>query len=328
MAAKYGPIHHSKSPRYTGIRTYMKLPNEQTTDDVDVAVVGLPFDTAASYRTGSRFGPPAIREISMLLRPANAFHKINPFDHCSAVDYGDLPVLPGHIHESYDIISDTYQKLGQNQVIPIGLGGDHSVTLGELRGLAEVHGPLSLIQFDAHGDTWDNYWGKKYTHGTPFRRATEEQIIDPNNSIQIGLRGTVYDPEDLNEARQLGFDIVPADELRQLSPQKLNERIKNQVGDKPVFVTFDIDFFDPAFAPGTGTPEPGGFTSFEGLDFVRHLPDLDFVGFDLVEVLPALDQSEISAQLGAAIVYEFMSLVALQKRASKERHLNAEKGVR
>ncbi|WP_138418763.1 agmatinase [Aquibacillus sediminis] len=313
---KFGPSHHSTAPRYTGIRTYMKLPNVQETEDVDIAVVGLPFDTAASYRSGTRFGPSGIREISMLLRPSNAFHKINPFDYCSVIDYGDLPLIPGHIHDTYEVIRENYRHLAENNVIPIGLGGDHSITLGELRGLSEVYGPLSLIHFDAHGDTWDNYWGKKYTHGTPFRRALEEDILDPHSSIQIGLRGTVYDPSDVDEAKNMGFDVITTDELRKLTPTSLSERVKNRVNNKPVFLTFDIDFFDPAYVPGTGTPEPGGLTSIEGLDFVRHLSkDLNFVGFDLVEVLPALDHAEVTAQLGASIVYEFISLLALQKRS-------------
>ncbi|WP_085994119.1 agmatinase [Oceanobacillus senegalensis] len=311
---KFGPIHYSNAPRYTGIRTYMKLPHTTETDGVDMAVVGLPFDTAASYRSGARFGPSSIREISMLLRPSNAFHKINPFDHCSVIDYGDLPLIPGHIHESYDIMGEHYAKLAKNKIIPIGLGGDHSITLGELRGLAEVYGPLSLVHFDAHGDTWDNYWGKKYTHGTPFRRATEEEIINPNTSIQIGLRGTVYDPNDMDEAKDIGFDVLTTDDVKTMSAQSLSERIQNRVKDTPVFLTFDIDCFDPAYAPGTGTPEPGGLTSYEGINFVRHLPDVHYVGFDLVEVLPALDHAEITSQLGANMVYEFISLIARQKK--------------
>lgn len=310
---KYGPTNHSHSPRYTGVRTFMKLQHLQKTEDVDIAIVGLPFDTAASYRSGARFGPSGLREMSMLLRPSNAYHKINPFDYCSVIDYGDLPLIPGHIHDTYQIINENYSLFAKNNVIPIGLGGDHSVTLGELRGLAEHYGPLSLVHFDAHGDTWDNYWGKKYTHGTPFKRALEENIIDPNSSIQIGLRGTVYDPSDVDEAKKMGFEVITMDELHTISPQELKKYIENRVGNNPVFLTFDIDFFDPAYAPGTGTPEPGGVTSYEGLNYVRNLPNLNYAGFDLVEVLPALDNAEITAQLGASIVYEFISLIAMYR---------------
>lgn len=313
---KYGPIHFSHAPRYTGIRTFMKVPHMKSLDNVDIAIVGLPFDTGASYRSGARFGPSAIREISMLLRPSNAFHKINPFDYYSVIDYGDLPLIPGHIHDSYEIIKNAYKTFAENNIIPIGLGGDHSITLGELRGLSEVYGTLSLVHFDAHGDTWDNYWGKKYTHGTPFKRAFEEKIIDPNKSIQIGLRGTVYDPADIDEAKNMGFEVITVDKLHSLSAQQLSERIKETVGNNPVFLTFDIDFFDPAYAPGTGTPEPGGVSSFEGMNYVRHLPNLNYIGFDLVEVLPALDHAEITAHLGANIVYEFLSILALYRSKS------------
>lgn len=311
---KYGPVHYSYAPRYTGIRTYMKVPHRESLEDIDIAIVGLPFDTGASYRSGARFGPAAIREISMLLRPANAFHKINPFDYLSVIDYGDLPLIPGHIHDSYEVIKNAYKRFAEKKIIPIGLGGDHSVTLGELRGLSEVYGTLSLVHFDAHGDTWDNYWGKKYTHGTPFKRALEEKIIDPKRSIQIGLRGTVYNPEDMEEAKEMGFTVITVDELRSLSAQQLSERIKETVQENPTFLTFDIDFFDPAYAPGTGTPEPGGMTSYEGMNYVRHLPNLNYVGFDLVEVLPALDHAEITAQLGANIVYEFLTILALYRK--------------
>lgn len=311
---KYELINHSNAPRYTGIRTFMKLPHTNNINDVNIAIVGLPFDTGTSYRPGSRFGPSAIREISMLLRPANAFHKINPFDYYTAIDYGDLPLIPGDIHETYRIIQESYSNLAKKNVIPVGLGGDHSITLGELRGLSKVHGPLSLVHFDAHGDTWDNYWGKKYTHGTPFKRALEENVIDPSSSIQIGLRGTVYNPSDVDEAENMGFNVIRVDELRSISAQQLSERIKKQVGNNPVFLTFDIDFFDPAYAPGTGTPEPGGVTSYEGLNYVRHLPDINYVGFDLVEVLPALDHTENTAHLGASIIYEFLSILALHKK--------------
>jgi agmatinase len=296
----------------------MKLPHVQDLEGVDVAIVGLPFDTGASYRAGARFGPSGIREISMLLRPANTYHKINPFHYCSVIDYGDLPLIPGEIHDCYQIIKEYYIKFARQRVIPIGLGGDHSITLGELRGLAEVYGPLSLVHFDAHGDTWDNYWGKKYTHGTPFKRATEEGIIEPSRSIQIGLRGTSYGAEDLDEAKEMGFKILTADDVHQLKAKQLSEEISKTIGTNPTFLTFDIDFFDPAYAPGTGTPEPGGFSSYVGLNFVRNLPDLDYKGFDLVEVLPALDCSEITAQLGAAVIYEFITKVALKIKSERE----------
>lgn len=313
---KYGPDTSGKAPRFTGISTFMKFPHTNDLEGVDVTVVGLPFDTLSSYRSGSRFGPSAIREISGFLRPANGYHKIHPFRYLSVTDYGDLPLLPGYHEDSYDIIEKAYTKIAQANVIPIGLGGDHSNTLAELRGLAKVHGPLSLIQFDAHGDTWDNYWGKKYTHGTPFRRAMEENIIDPHTSIQIGMRGTLYEPDDFDEARGFGFDLISAEQVREMTASELAQRIKARVGDRPVFFTFDIDFFDPSVAPGTGTPEVGGFTSAEGLTYMRKLTDINYVGFDVVEVSPSHDVSQITSLLAANIAYEFVCLQAVAKRAS------------
>jgi agmatinase len=313
---KFGPDTSGKAPRFTGINTFMKFPHTTELEGVDLTVVGLPFDTLASFRSGARFGPSAIREISALLRPSNAHHKIHPFRHLSVTDYGDLPLLPGYHEDTYNRIEEAYTRIANAGVIPIGLGGDHSVTLAELRGLSKVYGPLSLIQFDAHGDTWDNYWGKKYTHGTPFRRAMEEGILDPHTSVQVGLRGTLYEPDDFEEARSFGFDLISAEEVHELSVNEIANRIKARVGDKPVFLTFDIDFFDPSVAPGTGTPEVGGFNSSDGIKFVQSLTGVNFIGFDVVEVLPAHDVSQITALLAANIAYEFVCLKAVEKRAA------------
>lgn len=311
---KHGPDTSGKAPRFTGIRTFMKFPHEQDLKAADVAVVGIPFDTGASFRAGARFGPSAIRDISAFLRPANGFHGINPFQSLSVVDYGDLPIIPGYMEDSYETIGREIKKIASEGVIPIGIGGDHSITLAELRGLSEIYGPLSLVQFDAHGDTWDNYWGKKYTHGTPFRRAMEEGILDPHSSIQLGMRGTLYDPNDFDEARGFGFDVVPAEELRKLTPEQAAERVRNRVGNRPTFLTFDIDFYDPAYAPGTGTPEIAGFTSAEGLAYLQQLTGIRFIGYDLVEVLPSFDVSQITSLLAANMIYEFISLIAVGKR--------------
>lgn len=311
---KYGPDTSGSAPRYLGIRTFMKFPHQQDLQNVDCTVVGLPFDTLASYRSGARFGPAAIREISSLLRPTNAFHKVHPFRHLSVTDYGDLPLLPGYHEDTYKVIEEEYTKIGEAGVVPVGLGGDHSITLAELRGLYKTYGPLSLVQFDAHGDTWDSYWGKKYTHGTLFRRAMEEQILDPHTSVQVGMRGTIYEPDDFEEAREFGFDLISAEEVRTLSADELANRIRIRVGDRPVFFSFDIDFFDPATAPGTGTPEVGGFTSAEGIRYMQALTGINFVGFDIVEVLPAHDVSQITALLAASVAYEFICLKAMGAR--------------
>ena len=311
----------TQSPRFSGIRTFMRLPQAADLREAgaEVAVIGIPFDTAASFRTGARFGPSAIRDISVLLRPSNQFHGINALEHLRVVDHGDVPVVPGDIARTYAGIEDQWAECIAAGAIPIGLGGDHSVTLGELRALARRHGPLALVQFDSHSDTWDNYWGVRYTHGTAFRRACEEGLLDTSHSIQVGLRGSEYAPGDLDEARGLGFEVLLAQDLLSMSPAEAAGAVRRRVDGHPAFLSFDIDFFDPAFAPGTGTPEAGGPTSAFGLQAVRHLSGIPFVGFDVVEVLPAHDASAITALLAATIVFEFLALIAVPRSAALQR---------
>jgi len=305
----------SQVPRFSGIRTFMRLPHVPRVDEgrPDVAIVGIPFDTGASFRPGARFGPAAIRDISVLLRPSNQFHKINALERLRVADAGDALAIPGEIARTYENMAQQWAHLAKASIIPIGLGGDHSVTLGELRGLTQQYGPLALVHFDAHTDTWDNYWGVRYTHGTPFRRACEEGLLDAAHSIQVGLRGSEYAPGDLDETRQLGFQVLLAQDLLSLSPAEVAETVRRRVGGRRAFFSFDIDFFDPAFAPGTGTPEVGGPTSAFGLQTVRHLTGVEFVGFDVVEVLPAHDVSAITALLAASLAFEFLALVAVHR---------------
>lgn len=307
----------TQNPRFSGIRTFMRLPYEPAPegDHADVAVIGIPFDTAASFRSGARFGPAAIRDISVLLRPSNQFHALNAFERVRVVDAGDVLAIPGDIVRTYDSIRHSWSRLLHAGVTPIGLGGDHSVALGELRGVAEARGPVALVQFDSHSDTWDNYWGLRYTHGTPFRRASEEGLLDLPHSIQVGLRGSEYAPGDLDETRQLGFQVLTAQDLLTMSPEATATAIRDRVAGRPAFLSFDIDFFDPAFAPGTGTPEVGGPTSSYGLQVVRHLTGVPIVGFDVVEVLPAHDHAQITALLAATLVFEFLALVAVARRS-------------
>jgi agmatinase len=290
----------------------MRLPfaPEPERAGADVAVVGIPFDTAASFRPGARFGPAAIRDISVLLRPSNQFHGLNALELLRVVDAGDVLAIPGDIDRTYDSIRRRWSGLAAAGLIPVGLGGDHSVALGELRGLAAVHGPLALVQFDSHADTWDQYWGLRYTHGTPFRRACEEGLLDTAHSIQVGLRGSEYAPGDLDETRRLGFQVLTAPDLLEQPPRAIAAAIRERTAGRPAFLSFDIDFFDPAFAPGTGTPEAGGPTSAYGLQVVRLLAGVPFVGFDVVEVLPAHDHAQITALLAATLVFEFLALVA------------------
>ncbi|GGJ00133.1 agmatinase [Alicyclobacillus cellulosilyticus] len=301
-------------PRFEGIRTFMRLPYEPAPVACDAVILGAPFDTAASFRSGARFGPEAIRRISSLLRPANVHHRVRPLDWLRVVDGGDAMVIPGNTSRSHDLIEAAVSGWVSQGAVPITLGGDHSIALAELRALAKHHGPLSLIHFDAHGDTWDEYWGERYTHGTPFRRAVEEGLLDPARSTQIGIRGTVYDPDDIEEGRRLGFAVWTIDEVRQRGLDGVMTAARERAGRAKVFVSFDIDCLDPAYAPGTGTPEIGGFTTHEALALVHGLKGLHLVGFDVVEVLPALDVAEITALAAATMVFEFLSLLAAAKR--------------
>jgi len=312
---KYGPVDALQSPRFCGVASFMRLPQARTTDEVDVAMVGIPFDTATTHRVGSRFAPEAIRSNSRLLRPYNPAQEVDIFEHCSAVDYGDVDVVPGYIERTYDKIVEAMRPVFDAGVIPIAMGGDHSITLGELRAASAAYDKVALVQFDSHCDVWDEYFGEKYNHGTTFRRAVEEGLIATDSSIQLGMRGPVYSPNDLEDARALGFEVVTAGEIAADGIEKTIKRIRRRVGERPVFLSFDIDFVDPAYAPGTGTPEVGGPTSREALEIVRGLGGLDFAGFDLVEVIPQYDSGDITSLLAANLMYEFLSLVADNKRS-------------
>jgi agmatinase len=312
---RYEPVNSFETPRFSGVRTFMRLPNTQDLENADVAIVGAPFDTGASFRAGARFGPEGIRSVSHLLRPYNPSQDVSIFEHLSVIDYGDVPVVPGYIEESYERIAVGLEEVHRAGVAPIVLGGDHSVALPELRAAAAVHGPLALVQFDSHADTWDSYFGQKYNHGTVFRRAVEEGLLRPESSIQIGMRGSLYDQGDLEASRELGFDLLTTDAVRKLSIDDTIARIRERIGEAKVYVSFDVDFVDPAFAPGTGTPEIGGFTSLEALGFVRGLSGIDIVGCDIVEVYPQYDgPAQITALLAATVAFEFLSLLAGLKK--------------
>jgi agmatinase len=311
---RYEPADSFVTPRFSGVRTFMRLPNTRDLENSDVAIVGAPFDTGATFRAGARFGPEGIRSASHLLRRYNPSLDVVIFDYLSVIDYGDVPVVPGYIEASYESIREGLEPIHRAGVTPIVLGGDHSIALAELRAAAAVHGPLALVQFDSHPDTWDAYFGKKHTHGTPFRRAVEEGLLDPSRSIQVGMRGSIYDQGDWNDAIQMGFDLVPTDAVRKLGIEETISRIRERVGDAKVYASFDVDFVDPAFAPGTGTPEIGGFTSREAQEFVRGLVGLDLFGCDVVEVYPAYDPAQITALLAANVAHEFLSLVAARRK--------------
>jgi agmatinase len=313
---RYEPANSFETPRFSGVRTFMRLPNARDLPNADAAIVGAPFDTGASFRVGARFGPEAIRSVSHLLRPYNPSQDVSIFEHLSVVDYGDVPVVPGFIEESYGRIAGGLEPIHRAGVVPVVLGGDHSIALPELRAAAAVHGPLALVQFDSHADTWDAYFGQKYNHGTPFRRAVEEGLLDPSRSVQVGMRGSLYEARDLEDSRELGFDLVPTDEVRELGIPAVIRRIRERVGEAKAYVSFDVDFVDPAYAPGTGTPEVGGYTSREAQEFVRGLAGIDIAGCDVVEVCPSYDgPGQVTALVAANVAHDFLGLIALQRKS-------------
>jgi agmatinase len=308
----YRPLDARVLPRFAGIRTFMRLPHVTELAGVDAIAYGIPFDTATSYRTGPRFGPEAIRSASALLRPYNPALDVNLVETLSVVDYGDVPVSPGDTERTYAQVEEALAPVVDAGVFPAALGGDHSVTLAELRALARRHGPLALVQLDSHADTWEEYFGQRYFHGTTFKRAAEEGLIDPRASVQAGMRGSLYGAADLDAARELGFTLLTTDELRDLGPEGYVTLVRDTIGSRPVFLSFDVDFLDPAFAPGTGTPEVGGFSTAEALAFLRALRGVRLAGCDVVEVSPPYDGPGLQTALAAAnVLYELLCLRAL-----------------
>jgi agmatinase len=290
----------------------MRAPHVTDLDGVDAVVYGIPFDTATSYRTGPRFGPEAIRSASALIRPFNPALGVNVVDALSLVDYGDVPVSPGDTERTYAQIEEALAPIVGAGIFPLALGGDHSITLAELRALARRYGPLSLVQLDSHGDTWEQYFGQKFFHGTTFKRAVEEGVVDAVTSVQAGMRGSLYGAEDIDVAKEMGFTVLTTDELRDLGPAGYGKLVLDTVGTRPVFMSFDIDFLDPAFAPGTGTPEVGGFSTAEALAFLRALRGVKLAGCDVVEVSPPYDGPGMQTALAAAnVAYDLLSLRAI-----------------
>ena len=308
----YRPLDAQLIPRFAGIRTFMRAPHVTDLTGVDAVVYGIPFDTATSFRTGPRFGPEAIRSASALIRPYNPALQVNVAETLSIVDYGDVPVSPGDTERTYGQIEEALAPIVDAGIFVAAMGGDHSITLAELRALAKRHGPLALVQLDSHGDTWEQYFGQQYFHGTTFKRAVEEGLLDAHASVQAGMRGSLYGAEDIEVAQDLGFTVLSTDELRALGPKGYGELVLGKVGARPVFVSFDIDFLDPAFAPGTGTPEVGGFSTAEALAFLRALRGVKLAGCDVVEVSPPYDGPGMVTALAAAnVLYDLLSLRAV-----------------
>ena len=298
-------------PRYSGIRTFARQAHRTDPAGADVAVIGLPFDLGTSFRAGARFGPEAIRSASVLLRPYDPVFDLDVLGSLRIVDCGDLAAAPGDAERGVARLAGGLDAVVGSGALPLVLGGDHLIALAELRALAAVHGPLGLVLLDSHTDTWDSYGGQRYFHGTPFRRAVEEGLVDPARSLMAGIRGPLYGASDLTDAAELGFELLDWQQLRGLAPSDYGARVRARVGEGPAFLSFDIDFVDPAFAPATGTPEPGGPSSAEALDLVRALAGIDFRGFDVVEVSPPYDSpGQPTALLAANVAYAMLALVA------------------
>ena len=299
---------------YSGIATFGRTPVGIEPGNCDVAIVGVPYDGSVSYRSGTRFGPRAIREQSMLLWGYNNVQQVAPFKTLRVADMGDIDVVPPDIVATHHEIERAATAIINAGPILMTLGGDHSISLPLLRAHAKKHGPVAVVHFDAHPDTWDSeYPGQKYSHGTPFRRAIEEGLIETSAYVQIGIRGPTNGPEDYRDAIGLGARMVTLDEFRAIGIAAVLKEARSRIGLRAAYVTLDIDAVDPAFAPGTGTPEVGGFTSYEMLHLVRGLRGLNLIGFDLVEVSPPYDPTNITAILAANLVFEFLSLVAVNK---------------
>jgi agmatinase len=310
---RYGPPDAADAPRYSGPRTFMRLPHVQDLDGVDVAVIGIPTDDAVVFRSGARFGPEGIRSVSVMLRNYNPMLGVDLAARLSMVDYGDVPTLPGSVEESLARSAVALTEVARAGVTTLCLGGDHTVLLAQLRALAAVHGPLGLVQLDSHHDLWDEYLGAQIYHGSVVRRAIEEGLVDPGRSLQAGLRGSLREAEDARLPARFGVEALTYEELAALGPGGFSERVRARLGDGPSFLSFDIDFVDPAFAPGTGTPEVGGPSSREALTYVRSLAGVPFRGFDCVEVSPPFDPGQVTAFVAAAACFEMLSLAALAR---------------
>ncbi|MEP9381563.1 agmatinase [Nocardioides sp. KR10-350] len=306
-----GPLDGTKIPRYAGASTYARLPRIDEVAAYDVAVLGAPFDGGVSFRPGARFGPESIRQASRHLRPAyNPAQDVSPFQVLQVVDAGDVACNPFSIDESLEQIHGGVGELigGGRRVVT--LGGDHTIALGALRAVAAEHGPVAVVHLDAHLDTWDTYFGASRTHGTVFRRAFEEGLLLADASTHLGTRGPLYSAADLGEDATFGFSVVSAPDFDRIGLEEVVGRVRERAGDAPVYLSVDIDVLDPAFAPGTGTPEMGGLTSRELLALLRSLPAEQLVGADIVEVAPAYDHAEVTSLAAATVGFEIISAMA------------------
>lgn len=303
------PLGGNEMPRFGGIATFMRLPGRSDPADLDAAVVGVPLDIGTSNRPGARFGPRGIRDESVLLRPYNMATRAAPFDSLRIDDIGDVAVNPYNLADAVARIEARYRELLAHGLVTVTMGGDHTVALPVLRAMAAEHGPVGLVHVDAHTDINDAMFGEKITHGTPFRRAVEEGLLDGPRVAQIGVRGTGYAADDFDWSRQQGFRVVPAEECWHRSLAPLMSEVRDQLGAGPVYLSFDIDGLDPAYAPGTGTPEVGGLTTAQALEIIRGCRGLELVGCDLVEVAPVYDLTGATSLTAANLLYEMICVL-------------------
>ncbi|WP_072949153.1 agmatinase [Rhodococcus koreensis] len=308
--APVGQVDGLSVPRYAGHSTFARLPRIEDVPRYDVAIVGVPFDTGVTYRPGARFGPAHIRQSSRLLRPYNPALDVEPFAHQQVVDAGDIAFNPFDIDTAVAQIETSAYELIKDGATLVTLGGDHTIAYPLLKAVNRVHGPVALVHFDAHLDTWDTYFETPLTHGTPFRRAAEDGLFVYGHSAHVGIRGSLYSPNDLASDAELGFQIVHCREFIRRPIDDIIDQLRQTIGETPLYVSIDIDVLDPAHAPATGTPEAGGMTSRELLDIVRGFDGLNLVGADIVEVSPAYDHAEITGVAAANLAYEFTSLLA------------------
>jgi agmatinase len=299
------------SPRFGQIATFMLLPAVDSPVGLDVALMGIPYDGGTSYRTGARFGPRAVREQSSIIRTWHPVLKVHPFERLRVADCGDVDVVPISIEATYAAITRRLDEVVAAGATPVCVGGDHSITLAILRSVARRHGPVGVVHFDAHPDTWDEYFGSKFFHGTTFRRAVEEGLVDPRRMIQVGIRGPLYGPEDFAFQDEHGMEVIRIETVKERGVPWVAQRLARLRGG-PVYCSFDIDAVDPAYAPGTGTPEVGGLTSYEAQVLLRSLEGLSLVGADVVEVSPLYDgPGQVTALLAANLMFELVCLLAL-----------------
>jgi len=313
----FEPIPPDASPRFAEIATFMRLPRVSDPAEVDIALIGVPWDGGTTNRAGARHGPREIRNYSSLIRKVNAATRVTPYELCRIADLGDVSVNPVDLMDTLGRVQAFYQKVHAAGTVPLTAGGDHLITLPIMRALGRDR-PLGMVHFDAHSDTWDTYFGGfKYTHGTPFRRAVEERLLDPKRTIQIGIRGSLYDLHDLDFAIEAGMRVITIEEFYKLGLDEVIAEARRVVGDGPTYVSFDVDGLDPVYAPGTGTPEIGGFSTFEAQQIIRGLGGLNLIGGDVVEVAPPFDPTGNTALVGATLMFEILCVLAQAVAAAK-----------